>query len=861
MLSVYFDKENSKDFKQINEMQNMAQELCNRVKERGDLINMLLDFNFSQDAFESLKLLKELQEHEMAKTRVLPKKVGDKVTNLELLGVIEDEELMESCEESILWWNKQPNVISRGVAWSRKNMFTRSDYSFCFGKESMLKSDMTATISEVQSDCLSEELCVELNMELNELIVAPLFGIGGSRSDQYSDDDVIKEYQIQEETRLRVEQEEIWCLQEQKMMEEVFVNRAEGGNLSRPNKATDRVHLTYAFDVYLGQRGLLRCRFPWCKDVCVNRRFWESLVCLDPLNKGWIMDEAKLPEVMEQAKVFQKKGIDPTTYNITFRNAVDVPKQGGTALAYHEQMAKFFLNIVSNSNLSSLHFKIIMKSFNLNNPPLNLIFTLLIIKFLQSKVKTVKREVQLQALIDGKKVIISEAILRRDLHLEDAEGIECLPNAEIFEELVRMGAMESTVICLATGQKFNFSKYILDSMVKNMDSTVKFLMYPRFIQVLLDNQLDDMTSHKTKYTPCSFSKGFCKYEESWKRVLDLETDRTAQDLEIVKLKGRVKNLERRKKSRTPGLQRLRKVGSTQRVESSDDVSLGGNNENDDNLMFDVGALDGVTTVSTPVTTAGVTISAAEPIITTATDFSEVDMTLSKALAELKISKPKVPVMQEATPIISSSKDKGKAKMAEPERPMKRKDQIDNDAEVARIKQEQWQAQVDEEERLRKKREEEASMAAIVELYDEAIRNKPPTKSQLKNLMMTYLKHTGSKEDAMRDGSRNKREAWSSKKQMSPNKQTKNDQESVDSDKELREIKCGDVHVYKLIGINESFRHFSTFSGMLEVLDRLDVLDLHKVVMERFPANDPEGYDLILWGDLKTLVEPNEDDEI
>ncbi|GJU09034.1 hypothetical protein Tco_1125464 [Tanacetum coccineum] len=33
----------------------------------------------------------------------------------------------------------------------------------------------------------------------------------------------------------------------------------------------------------------------------------------------------------------------------------------------------------------------------------------------------------------------AEAIIRRDLHLEDAEGVECLPNNEIFEELARIG--------------------------------------------------------------------------------------------------------------------------------------------------------------------------------------------------------------------------------------------------------------------------------------------------------------------------------------------------------------------------------------------------------------------------------------
>ncbi|GJS11679.1 retrovirus-related pol polyprotein from transposon TNT 1-94 [Tanacetum coccineum] len=39
--------------------------------------------------------------------------------------------------------------------------------------------------------------------------------------------------------------------------------------------------------------------------------------------------------------------------------------------------------------------------------------------------------------------------------------------------------MASTIICLATNQNFNFSKYIFESMVKNLDNVGKFLMYPR----------------------------------------------------------------------------------------------------------------------------------------------------------------------------------------------------------------------------------------------------------------------------------------------------------------------------------------------------------------------------------------------
>ncbi|GJY19920.1 hypothetical protein Tco_0392486, partial [Tanacetum coccineum] len=55
------------------------------------------------------------------------------------------------------------------------------------------------------------------------------------------------------------------------------------------------------------------------------------------------------------------------------------------------------------------------------------------------KAKTINGEVQLHAIVDGKKIIITEASVRRDLQLEDEEGMVCLPNATIFEELTRMG--------------------------------------------------------------------------------------------------------------------------------------------------------------------------------------------------------------------------------------------------------------------------------------------------------------------------------------------------------------------------------------------------------------------------------------
>ncbi|GKC97126.1 putative ribonuclease H-like domain-containing protein [Tanacetum coccineum] len=58
----------------------------------------------------------------------------------------------------------------------------------------------------------------------------------------------------------------------------------------------------------------------------------------------------------------------------------------------------------------------------------------------------------------------------------------------------------------ANNQKFNFSKYIFESMMKNLDSAVKFLMYPRFEQVFLNNQLEGMETHNRIYIAPSHTK-------------------------------------------------------------------------------------------------------------------------------------------------------------------------------------------------------------------------------------------------------------------------------------------------------------------------------------------------------------------
>ncbi|GJS51883.1 hypothetical protein Tco_0625245 [Tanacetum coccineum] len=103
-----------------------------------------------------------------------------------------------------------------------------------------------------------------------------------------------------------------------------------------------------------------------------------------------------------------------------------------------------------------------------------------------SKVKTVNGEVQLHALVDGKKLTLIG------------------PKTTAWNEF--SSTIASVIICLATNQKFNFSKYIFESMVKHLDNVGNFLMYPRFIQVFLNQKLEDMSTHKRLYIAPSHTK-------------------------------------------------------------------------------------------------------------------------------------------------------------------------------------------------------------------------------------------------------------------------------------------------------------------------------------------------------------------
>ncbi|GJW36893.1 hypothetical protein Tco_0059813 [Tanacetum coccineum] len=512
-----------------------------------------------------------------------------------------------------------------------------------------------------------------------------------------------------------------------------------------------------------------------------------------------------------------------------------------------------FAEIIDFLNASSVHYALTV------NP---IIYTSSIEQFwATAKVHTVNGVRQVQALVDKKRVIIMESSIQSDLHLEDAGGTDCLPTATIFEELARMGyekpSQKLTFYKAFFSQQWKFFIHAITQCLSAKSTAwnefnnggVKFLMYPRFLQVIINQQLGDMSHHKKIYvnpshtkkifanmkregnyfsgritslfetmmvqptqavgvdlgiptdsnqTPITTQPSSSRSQKKQSRrkqrkdtkvtqeetqqddsvptpsndpplsgvdsmqlfelmilctnlqnqVLDLEKAKDAQAKEIADLKKMVQRLERKKKSRTTGLRRLKKVGMSRRVKSSkDQESLVDDTQgrSDDADMSDIDDLHGdEINVDTPVG-ENQEQSVKEREVDTSVEGSAAlttieEISLAQTLIQIKVAKPKVvttsattttttrpkargvivqepsefQTSQESQPSIT--KDKGKAIMIKHEVLLKRKDQVALDEDLARNLQAQLEAELIEEEKLAKKQEEEANIA-LIESWD------------------------------------------------------------------------------------------------------------------------------------------------
>nr|GEY42944.1 uncharacterized mitochondrial protein AtMg00810-like [Tanacetum cinerariifolium] len=250
--------------------------------------------------------------------------------------------------------------------------------------------------------------------------------------------------------------------------------------------------------------------------------------------------------------------------------------------------------------------------------------------------------------VDGKEIIISESSVRRDLRLADEDGVDCLPNSTIFENIELMG--DST-------------EYVTDEAVyKELDDRlVRAATIASSLEAEQDNDNIDKTQSKETPNKASSSGttsgGGLKCQETMVDTLAqtrFKNVKITQALEITSLKMRVKKLKKKQRSRTYKLKRLYKVGLTAREDSSEDEhNLGEDaskqgriksidadedinlvNNQDNAEMFDVNDLHANTAGEVNDASITTTDSAAATITTE-------EVTLAKALAELKASKHKV----------------------------------------------------------------------------------------------------------------------------------------------------------------------------------------------------------------------------
>nr|GEV01479.1 retrovirus-related Pol polyprotein from transposon 17.6 [Tanacetum cinerariifolium] len=375
------------------------------------------------------------------------------------------------------------------------------------------------------------------------------------------------------------------------------------------------------------------------------------------------------------------------------------------------------------------------------------------------------------------------------------------------------------------------------------------------------------------------------YTKLSERVLALKNIKTAQDLEITNIKKRVKRLEKRKKSRTPHLKRrLFRV----RIESSTEKSLG-DQEDASNQERNIAYFDQnegisfvqedaetqgryghdieVNTASTSITNANINITTAEPVTTVSAPITTAGVSVSTV---------------------------------EPKKPLKKKDQTKFDQEVAQRLQAQLQAELEKEERMVRQKEEDANIAKWDDVQammdaDHELAERLQTEEQgeltIEERSKLFVELINERK---MEGSGKKAE--SSGKEAVSKKRTRKglDEESVkrkklEDDAEKEELKAcleivlnddkvinieplaikslivnwetqilrEELFYYQIKRADRTYKVYNVLYAMLKDFYRHNLIDLYRIVKERFKTTRPEGYDKLLWGDLMTIFEPSQ----
>ncbi|GJT21449.1 hypothetical protein Tco_0891386 [Tanacetum coccineum] len=344
------------------------------------------------------------------------------------------------------------------------------------------------------------------------------------------------------------------------------------------------------------------------------------------------------------------------------------------------------------------------------------------------------------------------------------------------------------------------------------------------------------------------------------RVLALEHSKTAQDLVIKKLQKRVKRLENALRARTLGM-KLFKIG-TSRKKTLDKENVSKQERNDSNKTEELNLSDkesGGTEVFDDTTAAEKDVNVAELV-------STVGDAVNAASVILDVSTARYSNVSAVGPSTSTARDIFEDEMTtiadilvaiRSTRPRTTSVVICNVEEEPRRATPVPIVQSQEKERKRFFAAQRA----------EQVRNKPPTRAQLRNKMVTYLKHMGKyTHNQLKSKSFEEIQKLYERKQKWINDFVPMDFEMKleDDDAKKEELRaCLDIvpvddiamdfeslatkypivdwktHIlienimyYQIIKANESSKNYKIFSGMLDDFDRQDVVDLYMLVKER-----------------------------
>nr|GEW64768.1 synaptobrevin, longin-like domain protein [Tanacetum cinerariifolium] len=530
---------------------------------------------------------------------------------------------------------------------------------------------------------------------------------------------------------------------------------------------------------------------------------------------------------------------------------------------------------------------------------------------------------------------VSSKFLLFALRLDDAESIDCLPNEEIFIALSWMGyekpstkltfykaffspqwkflihtilqcmsakrtswnefssSMASAVICLSTGRKFNFSKYIFDSLLRNVDSFTKFYMVgkgffgvdtPLFEGMIVAQQADDVAdegaadvdaddvpaaeplytiTYNNYSTTTTITRTTFYFPKTCtnltRRVEHLEQDKIAQTLEIAKLKQQVKKLERRNKLKVSKLRRLKKVGTAQKVDTYDDTVMDDVSKQRE-IIATMDADEDVTLKDVAVVAKEVEVKQDAEIEKNADDdelepaeLKEVVEVVTTAKFMTKVKKKRSSLRdpkETATPSIiihsePKSKDKGKGIMVQEPKPLKKKTQIEQDKAYERElgaelnKNINWDDVIEQVQRKEKK--ENAVMRNMDGFKMDYFKGMSYDDIRLIfekyfNYNVAFLEKT--KEHLEEEESSALKRKTKSQAEKASNKQ-KLDEEVPVVDYEI--YTKNNKPYYKIIRADGSPQLFLSFLSLLRNFDREDLEVIWKIVKERFASSKPKNF--------------------